>query len=185
MRDGISILERCLQEESDKITDDLVKRLVGLPKTEALYNILSNILDFNTEKSMEAVNQVLDDGKDISNLIWEIIKYVKDVLVFKTTGKADLYNEDEKNKIKDLSEKTTKERLMDIIFYLSELSNEIKLTTQKTIMFQVGIMKLCNANLNTEQKNIIKARLNAPGLLIGRQEFSSTIPSALSNCFFA
>ena len=153
MRDGISILERCLQEESDKITDDLVKRLVGLPKTEALYNILSNILDFNTEKSMEAVNQVLDDGKDISNLIWEIIKYVKDVLVFKTTGKADLYNEDEKNKIKDLSEKTTKERLMDIIFYLSELSNEIKLTTQKTIMFQVGIMKLCNANLNTEQKN--------------------------------
>ena len=153
MRDGISILERCLQEESDKITNDLVKRLVGLPKIETINNILNNILDYDVEASLKSVNEVLDDGKDISNLIWEIVKFVRDVLVYKTTGTADLYNEDEVSKIKALADKATKERLMDIIFYLSELSNEIKMTTQKTIMFQVGIMKLCNNNLNSEVKN--------------------------------
>ena len=153
MRDGISILERCLQEESDKITNDLVKRLVGLPKIETINNILNNILDYDVEASLKSVNEVLDDGKDISNLIWEIVKFVRDVLVYKTTGTADLYNEDEVSKIKTLADKATKERLMDIIFYLSELSNEIKMTTQKTIMFQVGIMKLCNNNLNSEVKN--------------------------------
>ena len=52
--------------------------------------------------------------------------------------------------IKKLSDKSSKERLMNIIFYLSELSNEIKIATQKTIMLQVGIMKLCSRENNSE-----------------------------------
>jgi len=155
MRDGISILERCLQEDTDKISDDMVKKLVGLPKVETIYNIMNNILDYDVQSSLMAVNEVLDDGKDITSLIWEIIKFVRDILIYKTTGKIDLYNDDEKEKIKKLSDKTTKEHLTDIIFYLSELSNDIKMTTQKTIMFQVGIMKLCNKNLDEHKNNVI------------------------------
>ena len=147
MRDAISILERCLQEGTDKITNDMVKNLVGLPKLESINNILDNVLNYNIEQSLQSVNEVLADGKDISNLIWEIIKYVKDILVYKTTGKAELYNETELTEIKKLSNKVTKERLLEIIFYLSDLSNQIKMTTQKTIMFQVAVMKLCNKNL--------------------------------------
>ena len=116
MRDGISILERCLQEDSGKITNEMVKSLVGLPKIETIYKIMTNILDYNIEESLNSVNEVLDDGKDISNLIWEIIKFVRDVLVYKTTGNADLYSEDEVKKIKELADKANKERLMDIIF---------------------------------------------------------------------
>ncbi|MBR2744433.1 MAG: DNA polymerase III subunit gamma/tau [Clostridia bacterium] len=152
MRDGISILERCLQEETGNITNDLVKSLVGLPKLESMNKILNNILDYNIQASVESVNEVLDDGKDILNLTWEIIKYVKDILIYKTTQKVDIYNEKELEQIKALADKATKERLLDIIFYLSELSNELRMTTQKTIMFQVGIMKLCNQNLKTEKE---------------------------------
>ncbi len=153
MRDGISILERCMQEESNEITNELVKSLVGLPKLESVNKIVNNILDFNVEESLKSANEVLADGKDISNIIWELIKYIKDILVYKTTGNLDLYSSQEVEEIKNLANKATKERLMDIIFYLSELSNEIKTTTQKTIMFQVGIMKLCNKNLDGETKN--------------------------------
>lgn len=152
MRDGISILERCLQEGSEKITNDLVKSLVGLPKIESLNKILNNVLDYNVEESIKSVDEVLADGKDILNLTWEIIKYVKDILVYKTTNKLDIYNDSELEEIKKLSEKASKERLLDIIFYLSELANELKITTQKTIIFQVGIMKLCNKNLKSENE---------------------------------
>ncbi len=151
MRDGISILERCLQENAQNITNEQVKELVGLPKIKSVNNILNNILDYDIEKSLETVNNVLADGKDILNLIWEIIKYTKDILIFKTTNKLEIYNESELEQIKSLSEKSSKERLLDIIFYLSELSNEIKLTSQKTIMFQVGIMKLCNKALEKRE----------------------------------
>ena len=144
MRDALSILERCLQEDTDKITNEQVKDLVGLPKLQAVNDVINYILDYNMEQTINSVNNILAGGKDISNLIWEIIKYVKDILVYKTTNKLEIYSNDELEKIKELANKAEKERLLDIIFELSNLSNEIKMTTQKTIMFQVGMMKLCS-----------------------------------------
>lgn len=157
MRDALSILERCLQEDTDKITNEQVKQLVGLPKLEAVNSILNNMIDYNMEKTMENVNNLLSDGKDILNLVWEIVKYTKDILVFKTTGKIEIYSENELAEVKKISEKVQKERLLEIIFELSNLANELKMTTQKTIMFQVGIMKLCSKTTESiDKKNVQK-----------------------------
>ena len=39
-----------------------------------------------------AVDNVLDSGKDLSNLLWEMIKYIKDILVYKVTQKLQIYS---------------------------------------------------------------------------------------------
>lgn len=154
MRDGLSILERCVQEGEDEINDDKVKELVGIPKVEYINKIVNSVIGCNVDETLENIDTVIADGKDLNNLIWEIIKYVKDILVFKSSGKLTLYNENELEKIKEISEKTSKERLLNIIYSLSELANDLKITTQKTIMLEVGIMKLCtlenNKNINSE-----------------------------------
>ncbi len=143
MRDALSILERCMQEEG-KITEDLVKELVGIPKTESVNKITKSILQKNTEDALSAINEIISEGKDISNFLWEIIKYVKDILVFKTNTKLEIYSEAEKNQIKELADSTTKERLISMIYELSNLQNDMKWSSQKLIMFQVTIIKLCN-----------------------------------------
>lgn len=144
MRDGLSILERCVQEGEDQITDEMVKELVGIPKVEYINKIVNSVVDCNVEETLNNIDEVISDGKDLNNLIWEIIKYVKDVLVFKSSGKLSLYNENELAKIKELADKTQKDRLLNMIYSLSELANDLKMTTQKTIMLEVGIMKLCS-----------------------------------------
>lgn len=143
MRDALSILERCMQEEG-KITEDLVKELVGIPKTESVNKITKSILQKNTKDALGAINEIISEGKDISNFLWEIIKYVKDILVFKTNTKLEIYSEAEKNQIKELADSTTKERLISMIYELSNLQNDMKWSSQKLIMFQVTIIKLCN-----------------------------------------
>ena len=117
MRDALSILERCMQEEG-QITEDLVKELVGIPKTESVNKIAKSILNENTEMAIQAINEVIAEGKDISNFLWEIIKYVKDILVYKTNTKLEIYSEAELAAIKELSDNTTKERLISIIYEL-------------------------------------------------------------------
>ena len=149
MRDGLSILERCAQEGEEKITDDLVKELVGIPKTEYIYKILKAVTDCNVEQTLKNIDEVLSDGKDINNLLWEIIKYVKDVLVYKSSGSLALYNENEIKQIDEISKKCEKEKLLKIIYELSELSANLKVSTQKTIMLEVGIMQLCSIVNNT------------------------------------
>ena len=87
---------------------------------------------------------MLEEGKDIVNLLWELIKYIKDILVYKASNNLELYSKDEIEDIKKLCDKISKERLIDLVYELSELENSIKWSTQKAIMFQAGIIKLCN-----------------------------------------
>jgi DNA polymerase-3 subunit gamma/tau len=144
MRDALSILERCLQEGNNQINEELVKELVGIPKLEYISGITESIINYDVDNALKVVNEVLKQGKDISNLIWEIIKYFKDILVYKTSQTLEIYNEKEITQIKGLANNVSKERLLQIIYDLSNLSNEIKWSSQKELMFQVEIIKLCN-----------------------------------------
>ncbi len=144
MRDALSILERCIQDGDNKIDEDKIKDLVGIPKITYIAKITEAITNYDVTQALENVDVVLTEGKDINNLVWELIKYVKDILVYKAAGKLDLYSEEEIEKIEEISEKVSKEDLIDIVYKLSELENEIKWSTQKTIMLQAGIIKLCS-----------------------------------------
>ena len=143
MRDALSILDRCVQDGTDKIDVQKIKDLVGIPQITYINDVVEKILNSDIEGSVDAIENLLKDGKDLNNVLWEMIKYVKDILVYKTSGQANLYTEEEKKKIEELSKIAGKERLYDVIFELSNLENEIKWSNQKIILFQIGIMKLC------------------------------------------
>ena len=170
MRDALSILERCVQDGENKIDEDKIRDLVGIPKITYVHSIVEGIVNFDVDKSLKAVNIVLNEGKDITNLLWEMIKYVKDILVFKTSKKLDLYTEEEIKEIEELSNKISKEKLIDLVYKLSELESDIKWSTQKTIVFEAGIIKLCNkeinSNLEERVENIEKYLKSGKGINI-------------------
>ena len=144
MRDALSILERCSQEDVDEIDENRVKELVGIPKTVAIQGIVETIVDENVELTLENLQSIIDEGKDINNLVWEIIKYVKDILIHKSTNKTELYSEEEIEKIKQIENKISKQELINLICELSEIENAMKQSTQKLIILQTGLIKLCN-----------------------------------------
>ena len=144
MRDALSILERCLQDGENNIDENKIKELVGIPKITFIHSISEAIIEYNIDKAMESIIKVLEEGKDLNNLLWEIIKYVKDILMVKTGQKLDIYNEEDLQNLKKLSELITKQRAIKLIYELSKLENDMKTSTQKLIIFQAGIIKLCN-----------------------------------------
>ena len=147
MRDALSILERCLQDGNTNIDEDRIKDLVGIPKLTYINAIVKSFIEYNVEDAIKAVDTVLNAGKDLNNLLWEIIKYVKDILVYKVTGELEIYSESELTDIKVLADEVSKERLLYIITDLSKLENDMKWSTQKSILFQVEIIKLCSENI--------------------------------------
>ena len=159
MRDALSILERCVQDGEDKIDEDKIKDLVGIPKLTMVNKIVKAIFEYDVDHVIEAVNEAIEAGKDLNNLLWEMIKYIKDILVYKVSQKLQIYNEEEIDQIKKLSEIISKERLLQIIYDLSELENDMKWSSQKSILFQVEMIKLCSKitpiqNVNTVENTI-------------------------------
>ena len=171
MRDALSILERCVQDGDNKIDENKIRDLVGIPSTALVHDVIDSVFSYDIDKTLEAVDVILNEGKDIVNLLWEMIKYCKDVLVYKTAGKLEMYNDEEKAKIKNIADKTTKEQLINIVYELSEMENDIKRTTQKTIMFQAGMIKLCQPrtiNENNVKSNGMQNNQNSSSNLEAR-----------------
>ena len=156
MRDAISILERCSQESSEEITAKEVKDLVGIPSLTYISKITKAMIENNEIEALAAIDEVIIEGKDLYNFLWEVIKYIKDILVFKATDKLELYSPEEVNEIKNLSEAVSKERLLQIIYDLSELENNIRWSSQKTIMFQTGIIKICAGTMASGDSNVVE-----------------------------
>lgn len=152
MRDAISILERCIQDGENEINEDKVKDLVGIPKLEFINKLVNNIIKYNPTDALLTINEVLDEGKDLDNFLWEIIKYVKDILLYKTCGTLELYNSNELEQIKSISNEVSKERLLSLIYDLSELANSIKWSTQKQIVFEAGIIRVCTDSSSLEDR---------------------------------
>lgn len=153
MRDALSILERCLQDGDVKIDEDKIKDLVGIPKFEYINKLVFSILNYNIEESLIIIEKVINEGKDIQNFLWEIIKYLKDVLVYKTSKQKGIYSDEEIIEVEKIEKIATKEKLLNMIYILSNLENELKFSSQKLILFQVGIIKLCSEEMNYNSKN--------------------------------
>ena len=145
MRDALSILERCNQDGEDKIDENKVRDLVGIPNITYIKQIVEGIVNKDVVNTLNTIDDVLNQGKDLENMTWEIIKYIKDILLFKSTGKTETYTKEEIKGIKSISEKISKEDLMNLICFLSEIENNMKTSTQKLIIFEAGIIKLCSA----------------------------------------
>lgn len=152
MRDALSILERCIQDGETNINEDKIKELVGIPAIKYIHDITEAIVEYDIDKAMQAITEVLDEGKDLENLLWEIIKYIKDILMQKTGQTLSIYNEEDLENLNILAEKVMKQRAIKLIYELSKLENDMKTSTQRLIVFQAGIISLCNKE--TEQNDI-------------------------------
>ncbi len=163
MRDALSILERCVQDGENSIDEDKIKELVGIPKITYIHSIAEAIIEYNIDEAMEAITTVLEDGKDLNNLLWEIIKYFRDILMVKTNQKLTMYNETDLANLKNLSEKISKERAIHLISELSKLENDMKFSTQKLIVFQAGIIKLCDKGIEEPNNTNTSGGNSLPG----------------------
>ena len=163
----IKRLKIICSESNIKITEDALKTIAIL--SEGAMRDAISILENDETTALQVIDSVIDDGKDLYNFLWEVIKYVKDILVYKSTQKLNLYSEEELIEIKQLAEKTDKPRLLNVIYKLSDLENNIKNSTQKTIMFQTGIIKICmnqtNGDISSleEKVNLLEQKLSNLG----------------------
>ena len=161
MRDALSILERCVQDGENNIDEDKIKELVGIPKITYIHSITEAIIKYNIDEAMESITKVLDEGKDLNNLLWEIIKYIKDILMVKTGQKLTIYNENDFENLKKLADEVSKERAIRLISELSKLENDMKSSTQRLIVFEAGIIKLCDQELASSSNIIVNDSQNS------------------------
>ena len=143
MRDALSILERCAQDGENHIDSEKIKKLAGIPEMEYIINMVEAIADYDTDKVIELCEKINREGTVSNNFLWQIVKFIKDVLIVKSTGEySNIYSSSEKDRMKTIAQKVEKQRLLSLIYAISKLENDLKWATQKDIVFEAGMINL-------------------------------------------
>lgn len=143
MRDALSILERCAQDGENHIDSEKIKKLAGIPEMTYIIDMVEAITDYDTDRVINLCEKINREGTVSNNFLWQIVKFIKDVLIVKSTGEySNIYSSSEKDSMKAIAEKVEKQRLLDLIYAISKLENDLKWANQKDIVFEAGMINL-------------------------------------------
>lgn len=158
MRDAISLLDRCVADGEQKITEEAVRNLVGVPEFEYLANMLECMITHNIEGILTLTEKIINGGKDLEFYTWELIKFIRDMVILNATKEKGVYSDEEIEKMNNLIKISNSNELLSFIPILSELQNDMKWSLDKDIMFETGILKIAmkqSSVSSVEDKNEI------------------------------
>lgn len=143
MRDALSMLDQVLAYSDDTITLNDIHEINGTITKEEINQFLLNILNKDTKKILSKIDELDIKGKDFIKLTEEIILFLRDILINKTT------NTEEKKY--DIQEQISIEQLMKYIKSFNSIFSEMKNSSHPRVIFEILIIQLLDTdNIKTE-----------------------------------
>lgn len=124
MRDGLSILDRCISEMDEKLTYNDILKIVGAIDRQVISNIVESILNYDSIKANENIDLVIKKGKDLRQLVYEL-------------------NEEFLNLLMSNKEDNKNNRIIKIIDKLSKLDSDLRQSPRPAIVLKASIVELC------------------------------------------
>lgn len=154
MRDAISLLELCAG--SDKaVTDSVVADTIGAGGSETISRLLCAVAEGDYDTIFGTVDNIVSSSKDLSVFWQDMISYCRDILVFKTTSKPDVYldlTDSEKQVLSGVAARFTKEtilyflRLLDESLYMMQKVGAAKRSIAEMTLIRMGDESLVATN---------------------------------------
>jgi DNA polymerase III, subunit gamma and tau len=147
LRDALSILDQCAAL-ADKIVDiDTVRRILGLVGHEWIWKLTEALADRSAAAVLKILTVLLDEGKDVKQILSEMILHMRSVMIYKAVGPDSgnqLYGDDE-TVLAVHAGRFSHEEIAGIIQKLHVAVNEMKWSAQPRITLEVTMLGLCHA----------------------------------------
>lgn len=165
MRDGLSLLDQCIAFYlGQKLTYENALEVLGAVDTGIFSEILRCVIDNDIVKIMHKLESLIMLGRELSQFVSEFTWYLRNLLLIKTSDGniEDIIDAsgDTLIRLKEEAEMIDAETLMRYIRVFSELSNQIKYSTQKRVVTEMAFIKLCKPAMETNLDSLINRITN-------------------------
>ena len=158
MRDALSLLDQCLAFYLGKdLKYENVLDVLGAVDTAVFSKMLSTILSGDVAACMSLMEELIMQGRDLSQFVTDFIWYLRNLLLIKTTKDVDRIEDvievsaDNLQDLKKDAQNVDIDTLMYYIRVLSELSNDLKFSTQKRVKAEITFIKLMRPAMDNSQ----------------------------------
>ena len=147
MRDALSLLDQCIAFYlGEKLTYDHVLDVLGAVDTEVFSGLLRSILDKNITGAIALLEELVIQGRELGQLVTDFTWYLRNLLLVQSADNMEELLDISSENLKVLREEAGMVRpeiLMRYIHVFSELLGQIKYSTQKRILIEIAIIRLC------------------------------------------
>ena len=158
MRDGLSILERCVSAVGTNLTYDSITDALGISGKGPLFKIADAVNNGNCAEILETINSLMNDGKDLHLFIDNLIEHYRNLMVCKVTENPEnlLEADDEEIiQLKNQAEKTSFDKLSHVVSMLSSKRAEAKWVKEPRVIYELCLVKLAKPELESSYDAIL------------------------------
>ena len=159
MRDALSLLDQCIAFYlGQKLTYDNVLEVLGAVDTDVFSRLLRNIIMRDVPKVLDTVEELVMQGRELSQLAADFTWYLRNLLLVKTSDNMeDVLDVSSENlqQLKEESQMIEVDMLLRYIRIFSELSGQMKYATQKRVLLEVALIKLCTPAMEVNTDSLL------------------------------
>ena len=159
LRDALSILDQCISFEGNKISYNDVIELLGSVNIEQLFDLAESIIKEDTRKSLQILNDFIIWGKDVRNLVNDLIDHFRNLMVCKISNDLDeiiSLPEETIDLLKQQAETIDTNNLIRILNILSETQDGMKISSNPRVLMEVTMMKIAQPMFDESKEALIK-----------------------------
>lgn len=159
MRDALSLLDQCIAFHLGKeLTYDKVLDVLGAVDTEVFSRLLRNVLERNVLACIELLEEIVMQGRELTQFVTDFTWYLRNLLLVQSSDNLedviDMSSENLK-RLKEEAELIEMDRIIRYIRIFSELAGQIRYASQKRILVEIALIKLCKPEMETSEDAII------------------------------
>lgn len=157
MRDALSLLDQVVATGKEKITIDDINECLGLVNLNMLFELSKSILNSSKNETIETFRNLVKSGKTPHNIIIDLIKHFRNIILVKSIKKElTTLNDVEYKRYLEHSNKFEMDELIFILENLLDVEDKMKKSDMQNALAELLIIKICSFK---KEKSEIQKRL--------------------------
>ena len=158
MRDALSLLDQCIAFHfGEELTYDKALEVLGAVDTAVFGRLFELVLAEDVTGCIELLEEIVIQGRELSQFVTDFTWYLRNLLLAQSSENIeDVIDVSTENMERLMAEAqmTDMNALMRYIRIFSELSGKIKYASQKRILIEVALIKLCRPGMETDMDSL-------------------------------
>ena len=154
MRDALSLLDQCIAFYlGQKLTYDHVLEVLGAVDTEVFSQMLRKIMKKDIPGVITLLQELMILGREPGQFVIDFTWYLRNLLLVQNSDNMEDaldISSDNLALLKEEAGMIEAVQLMRYIRVFSELSNQMRYATQKRIMIEIALIKLCKPEMEED-----------------------------------
>ena len=153
MRDALSLLDQCVAFYiGERLTYDRVLEVLGAVDVDVFSRIFKELVARDVKGVIETLDELIMQGRELSQLAADFTWYLRNLLLLKSSeNMEDVLDVSTENlvRMKEEAELIEMDELIRYIRIFSDLTNQLKFSSQKRVLLEVTFIKLCRPQMES------------------------------------